>query len=186
MGLGDELIQLAKGRQISNQELVDLFDELPAPHEGIPIIPRMTHQAGPATIKGRYLTFQFDQGWGQTTWCQERLWNVRQHHALFHHYKAKGFKMVDVGHRKFSLREIADLMQNSQGHVGICSGMGWLALACGIIPLIYYVTNARCPYLDNWKRWWAKNGVAVRYFDECFHLVPGGKAVDGMRYERQT
>jgi len=184
MGLGDELIQLAKGREIDNNELSHLYDLSKLKKQEIPLIQKISYKTKPSPIKGKYYTFQFDKGWGQRTWSPENQWSVRQLHGLYHHYKQE-YNMINIGERRYDLKTIADIITGSVGHVGICSGMGWLALACGIKPEIFYTTNSKCSYLDNWKRWWKLNGVQIKYFDEEFKKVPCNIAVDGKKYEKK-
>ena len=183
MALGDEIIALSKGRRIGNKELISLYDSIPPRHDGRPIIKQIDYTPKPPPISGKYYTFQFDRGWGQRTWCPETQWSVRQLHGLYHHYKQQ-YNMVDIGHKKYNLTTTADIIMGSQGHVGICSGMGWFSVACGKKPYIYYATNSNYGYLTNWKRWWEVNGIKIRYFDEEFKCVPCKIAVDGKKYKK--
>ena len=73
-------------------------------------------------------------------------------------------------------------MHGAQGHLGVCSGMGWFALACGLKPHIYYTANHQANTMKSWKRWWAANGAKVLYFNEEFTEAPCSVALDGKKY----
>lgn len=180
--LGDDIIRLSQGKEIRNGELLALYGTLPERREGPPLIAPIRYRFKPSPLPKPYLTYQFDKSFDQRTWAPEHIFTNRQHHAIYHHYRSLGFHMVDIGHRRYDLETAADIINGSEGHVGVCSGMGWFAIACGKKPVIWYATEVGSPQLRPYIGWWKLNGAGIRYFDQSFEWVDCDVAVDGKRY----
>lgn len=182
MTLGDQIVGFALGKEIKHEELRELYSKTPPKLNNQPIIQPLSYRPKSSPISGKYLTYQFDKGFGQRTWCAEHIFSNRQFHALYHLYSKQGFKLIDIGHSRYSLKTTADIISGSLGHFGVCSGMAWFSLACGVMPTIWYNTNSNCGHLSRFKNYWSINKVKIKYFDEEFELIPCNKAVDGKKY----
>lgn len=180
--LGDDIIRLSQGKEIRNRELLALYDTLPEEAPGPPVIARVSRRFKPSSFAKPYLTYQFEKSFAQRTWLPEHLFTNRQIHAIYHHYRSLGFRMVDIGHRIYDLETAADIIHGSEGHVGVCSGMGWLAIVCGKTPDIWYSAQAGSRQIAQYSGWWTLNGARIHYFDSAFRMVDCDVAADGRRY----
>jgi len=180
--LGDDIIRFSQGEFVRNEELLEMLGPAPTRRQSPPIIHRLAYRFQPSPFSGKYLTYQFDKSFDQRTWYTEHIFTNRQIHAIYHHYRSQGYEMINIGHRIFSLAKAADVINGSQGHVGVCSGMGWFSLACGKKPTIWYATRGGSHQVEQYSKWWQLNGAEVKYFDESFELVDCEVAADGKRY----
>jgi len=186
MYLGDDIIKFASTGIISSEDLKELYSTngFKSPSKKIiPIDKDKFTTVSPFNF--RYITYQFDKGLTQRTWCPEHIFTNRQIYALYHYYKSKykNIELVDVGHYKYPLKEAANIIFHAEAHVGVCSGMGWLSIACGKTPDIWYATETDCKFIKWAKDRWKDNNVSVHYFDKCFLLKPCNVAYDGLKYE---
>lgn len=181
--LGDDIIRFSKGEKITNEELLALYNSHPEPTKGPPRIARMTYSFKPSKFKKPYVTYQFEKSFDQRTWYPEHIFTNRQIHAIYHRHRSRGYRMVDIGHRIYDLETAADIIHGSEGHVGVCSGMGWLAVACGKSPEIWYSTRAKTLQVEMYAEWWTLNGARIMYFDRSFQCVDCNVAADGQRYQ---
>lgn len=180
MTLGDQIFLFKDGRDVTNKELKEMY-------KGVDMSPsktvkRFSYTPSSSPIEGKYLTYQFDKNYSQRTWCPEHVFTNRQIHSIYHYYKNQGYKMVNIGHSIYSLKTTADIISASQGHVGLCSGMAWFSLACGVIPKIWYSTNTNCTHLIKFKQQWERHKSPIYYFDQEFKLTPSKISVDGKEY----
>ena len=183
MNLGDQIIAFATGKRVFNKELQKLYNyKYEFDVSSKPTIQPINYTYKPSIFKGKYLTYQFDKSFKQRTWCKEHIFDNRQLQAIYKYYESQGYKMVDIGNNKYSLTETADIINSSEGHIGLCSGMGWFSLACGKKPVIWYSTNTNCRYLTSFKQWWLHNKASVKYFDENFNKTNCNIAIDGKKY----
>lgn len=185
MCLGDAIIKFAKTGIIDNKDLKDLYNNTQFKSQSNKIIPIDRNKFTPESpFNFRYITYQFDKALTQKTWCPEHIFTNRQIYALYHYYesRSKGIKMIDVGHYKYPLAEAANIIFHAEAHVGLCSGMGWLSVACGKTPDIWYSTESNCKFVQWAKDRWKDNNVTVNYFDKCFFLKPCTIAYDGLKY----
>ena len=180
--LGDDIIRFSRGEEIKNQELLALFGTRPEKTEGPPRIARINRAFKPTAFAKPYFTYQFDKSFGQRTWYPEHIFTNRQHHAIYHHYRSLGYGMINIGHGIYSLEDAADVISGSEGHVGVCSGMGWFAVACGKPADIWYSTEANTRQVEAYARWWTLNGARILYFDRSFKWVDCDIAADGKKY----
>jgi hypothetical protein len=183
LNLGDQIIAFATGKRVFNKELQQLYNykyEFDVTTK--PTIQPINYKFRESPLKGEYLTYQFDKSFEQKTWCKEHLFDNRQLQAIYKLYESKGYKMVDIGNNKYTLKQTADIINGSKGHIGLCSGMGWFSLACGKKPVIWYSTNTNCKYLVSFKQWWLHNKATVKYFDENFNFIDCNIALDGKKY----
>ena len=171
------------GKEVYCKELKELYNYTHKFDNSLkPTIMPIKYKFRPSDIKGDYLTYQFDKSYNQRTWCKEHIFDNRQLQAIYKHYESKGYKMVDIGNNKYTLKQTADIINGSSGHIGLCSGMGWFSLACGKKPIIWYSTNTNCKHLTSFKVWWLFNKATIMYFDENFNLTDCNIAVDGKKY----
>jgi hypothetical protein len=180
--LGDDIIRFSKGEVIRNEELMALYDYRPEPTTGPPQIAKVSIPFRPSSFKKPYLTYQFEKSYDQRTWYPEHIFTNRQIHAVYHRYRSLGYGMVDIGHRIYNLRTAADIINGSEGHIGVCSGMGWFAVACGKSPDIWYATRAGNRQIEAYAQWWTINGARIHCFDSSFQLVDCDIAADGKKY----
>lgn len=170
------------GKKIHNDELKELYDyEHEFDKTKKPKIMPINYEFKPSPIEGAYITYQFDKSWEQRTWCKEHIFTNRQLQAIYKYYQSR-FKMVDIGHGKYNLKETADIINGSQAHVGLCSGMGWFALACKKETHIWYSTDDNCEVLIGFKNWWLYNRAQIHYFDKEFKLINCDISVDGKKW----
>lgn len=183
MCLGDDIISFAISGVVVNEDLKVLYDNVQFKHPSSKIIPIDKSKFSiNSPFNFRYITYQFDKALTQKTWCPEHIFTNRQLHALYHYYESKGVKMIDVGHYRYTLKEAANIIFHAESHVGLCSGMGWLSVACGKTPDIWYATETDCKFIKWAKQRWKDNNVTINYFDKCFLYKPCDVAYDGLKY----
>ena len=154
LNLGDQIINFAIGKEVYSKELKELYNYTHKfDNRDKPKIMPIKYNFNTSPYKGKYLTYQFDKSFSQRTWCKEHIFDNRQIQAIYLHYRSEGYDMVDIGHNKYSLKKTADIINGSQGHIGLCSGMGWFSLACGKRPAIWYSTDTQCKNLISFKQW---------------------------------
>lgn len=189
MCLGDAIAQFSNVGQVDkcspcNQETLRYLygDEIYKSNKKvIPFPDNIFSDKSPHDFK--YITYQFDKALTQKTWCPEHIFTNRQIYAIYHHYASKKFQMIDIGHYRFSLKECVNLIKHAEMHVGVCSGMGWAALACNKKPDIWYATDAQCKNVAWAKNQWKINEANIFYFDECFDIVPSQVTFDKLDYK---
>ena len=171
------------GKKVYNAELKQLYDyDYEFDKKTKPIIQPINYQFKDSPFTGPYITYQFDKSWEQRTWCREHIFTNREIQAIYNHYKSQDYKMIDIGHNHYNLKQTADIINGSHGHIGLCSGMGWFALACGKKPIIWYATDDECKHLKGFKLWWLHNGASIKYFDEEFETIDCKISVDGTKF----
>ena len=122
--------------------------------------------------KGAYATIQFDSSFKEGLDYTDPKWMAQWGYCPTEKIvrgedileKYDYINYIDVGNKNYSLAESAWLMKNAEMHIGICSGMAWLAVVSGQKNIdIWYNYDNPGTILDEWKHRWTTNNANIKY-----------------------
>jgi|ERR1035437_4014657 hypothetical protein len=130
-----------------------------------------------------YITIQFDSsciGLDASTHPEAKVYVLDPdwQQYITNYYSKQGFKLVDIGSKRYTLQETAYIMHHSKGHVGASSAFGVFSRCVGVpFTHIYYNCDLRemCKilpdYMSTYGHLFSLNGMEHYFRDPNFNLI---------------